>query len=301
MKNTFKTLAFLFIGALTLNSCDSVGDDQELNYGSGSYVAQFSTGQKTGYFLKDDEEVFPFNIPLELVGGNGLALNSDLVVNYVVNTTLSTAVEGVNYTFTNPGGVATVPAGNKFASIKIDVDSATLDDQNPPVLVLDIVSVTSAGNAVTVSGNKGRIKVTLQGTCTSALAGNYSVTSMVVNPDSAPYVNNNEVIDQIGVGEYNTTTVGYYKAVSDVVTSGAWNNLDGSLSDVGYDFKEVCGRVKVETQKMAHAYSNEVRQSAAQYALSTVDEATGIITVHYSIFFTNNTVERTFKSVYTPN
>jgi hypothetical protein len=301
MKNTFKTLAFLFIGALTFNSCDSVGDDEELNYGQGSYISQFSKAETTGYFLNDNNDIFPFNIPVELAGGNGLALNSDLTLIYQVNTTLSTAVEGTEFTFVNGGGSSVIPAGNKFASIKINVNSGTLDPSDPAVLVLDLISATSEGNTVVVSGNKSRISVVLQATCTSDLAGSYSVTSMVVNPDSGDYVNNNEVIDQVAVGEYNTTTVAYYKAVTDVVTSGPWTSLDASIADVGYNFKEVCGRVKVEDQKLASAYSNDIRQSAAQYASSSVNEATGVITIYYSVFFSTNTVERTFKSVYTPN
>lgn len=300
MKNTFKTLAFLFIGTLAFNSCDSVGDDEELNYGQGSYVTQFTVAEKTGFFLKDDSEVFPFDIPVELVGGNGLALNSDLNLTYEVNLDESTAIEGTHFTFDTPGNTTVVPAGNKFSAIKINVDSATLDDQNPPVLVLDLVSATSSGNSVVISGNKNRIYVTLQGTCTSDLAGNYSVVTTRISPAGGPYTRDNEVIDQISTGTYNTTTVGNYKAVTDLTLTGTWNNLDASLSDVGYDFKEVCGRVKVEQQNLAHAYSNIVTQSSAQYANSTVDEATGVITIQYSIWFTSNTVERTYQSVYTP-
>ena len=138
MKKTFKNLACLFIATLAIVSCDSVGDDNELNYGAGPYVAQFSTAAKTGFFLKDDNEVFNFDIPLELVGGNGLAVDSDLNLTFEVNTDLSTAIEGTHFTFATSATNAVIPSGNKFASIKINVDSATLDDQNPPVLVLDL-------------------------------------------------------------------------------------------------------------------------------------------------------------------
>lgn len=300
MKNTFKTLAFLFIGALTFNSCDSVGDDEELNYGQGSYVTQFSAAETTGYFLKDDSEVFPFNIPVELVGANGLGLNSDLTLTYEVNTALTTAVEGVNYTFVSPGNSSVVPAGNKFSSIKINVDSATLDETNPPVLVLDLVTANSQGNSVVISGNKNRIKVYLQGTCTSDLAGMYSVLTTRVSPAGGPYTNPTEKIDQTSPGNYDTTTVGNYKAPTDVVGGGTWNDL-AAATDAGFAFKEVCGKVKVELQRLGKVYTNDVTQSATQYANSSVDEATGVITIRYSIWFTNNTVERTFVSVYTPN
>ena len=299
MKKTFKNLACLFIATLAIVSCDSVGDDDELNYGSGPYVAQFSTAAKTGFFLKDDNEVFNFDIPLELVGGNGLAVDSDLNLTFKVNTDLSTAIEGNHFTFATSATTAVIPAGNKFSSIKINVDSATLDDQNPPVLVLDLLAASADGETVVVSGNKYRITITLQGTCTSDLAGNYSVSTTILSPAAGPFTRTDEFIDEIGVGTYNTTTVGNYKAVADLTLTGTWNNLDAS-PDVGYDFKEVCGRIRVEEQNLAHAYPNLVKQTAVQYALSTVNEATGVLTIEYSIFFTNNTVERTYRSVYTP-
>ncbi|HRN98161.1 MAG TPA: hypothetical protein PLA69_02420, partial [Flavobacterium sp.] len=68
----------------------------------------------------------------------------------------------------------------------------------------------------------------------------------------------------------------------------------------GYYLTDICGKLQVPTQNLAQAYSNEVRQNATQFANSTVNEETGQITIHYSIFFTNNTVERPFFSVYTP-
>jgi hypothetical protein len=299
MKKTFKNLACLFIATLAIVSCDSVGDDNELNYGTGPYVAQFSTAAKTGFFLKDDNEVFNFDIPLELVGGNGLAVDSDLNLTFEVNTDLSTAIEGTHFTFATSATTAVIPAGNKFASIKINVDSATLDDQNPPVLVLDLLAASADGKNVVVSGNKSRIAITLQGTCTSDLAGNYSVSTTRLSPAGGPYTRTDEFIDEIGVGTYNTTTVGNYKAVADLTLTGTWNDLPAA-ADAGYDFKDVCGRIRVEEQNLAHAYLNLIKQTAAQYALSTVNEATGVITIEYSIFFTNNTVERTYRSVYTP-
>ena len=298
MKKTFKNLACLFIATLAIVSCDSVGDDDELNYGSGPYVAQFSTAAKTGFFLKDDNEVFNFDIPLELVGGNGLAVDSDLNLTFEVNTDLSTAIEGTHFTFATSATNAVIPAGNKFASIKINVDSATLDDQNPPVLVLDLLAASADGKNVVVSGNKSRITITLQGTCTSDLAGNYSVSTTRLSPAGGPYTRTDEFIDEIGVGTYNTTTAGNFKAVADLTLTGTWNDLPAA-ADAGYDFKDVCGRIRVEEQNLGHAYLNLIKQTAAQSALSTVNEATGVITIEYSIFVTNNTVERPYRSVYT--
>ena len=41
MKKTFKNLTCLIIATFSIVSCDRVGDDNELNYGAGPYVAQF--------------------------------------------------------------------------------------------------------------------------------------------------------------------------------------------------------------------------------------------------------------------
>ena len=68
----------MFIATLAIVSCDSVGDDDELNHGSILMWLQFSTAAKQVSFLKDDNEFLTLIFLLELVGGNGLAVDSDL-------------------------------------------------------------------------------------------------------------------------------------------------------------------------------------------------------------------------------
>jgi hypothetical protein len=295
---TFKKLLLLLL-VVSVSSCD-VGNDEELNYGSGSYVAQFPFATKTGFFLKDDAVIYDYEVPVQVVGGNGLALTSDTTINYELDTAASTAVEGVNFDFVDAGGTLTIPANSTFATIKIKVYSGTLDDQNAPKAVFKLTNADAGATTVVTSGNKGSVVLTLQGTCTSDLAGNYSSSTVRVSPAGGPYNAPLDIVSELSSGTYRSSFVGnYYIPGYTAPGTGAWAALDPSGTP-GYTFKEVCGRIAMEEQNLANIYSNLIKQSAAQYAASSVNPATGVMTIEYSIFFTNNTVERTFRSVYTP-
>lgn len=310
MKNTFKKLFVFLLLAAAASSCDDIGDDKELNYGTGAYVAQFPFAEKTGFFLKDDAVIYDYNVPVQLVGGNGLALDTDVVVSfeqldYVDDPTTTgddtyvTAVEGVDFEFVNPTNTFTIPAGSTFASLPIRVLSGNLNDQAPSVLVLNLTTVDGSGTAVVASGNKGKINLILQGTCTSDLAGNYSTVTTRLST-GVVYTFATDVFDEIEAGTYNTSYVGPYYGLGQTPGTSGNTIVLGGTADAGYTFKEVCGRVKVETQNLGGVYSNEVRQTDAQYAASSVDPDTGVITIEYSVWFTGNTVERMFRSIYTP-
>lgn len=302
---TFKILS-LFLLITLASSCD-VGDDKELNFGNGAFVAQFPFAEKTGFFLKDEGATYDFSVPIELVGGNGLALAQDITITFEVDETatdaegnlINTAIEGTNYDFVGSKTLV-IPAGSTFASVPLKIYSATLDDQNPPVLLLKLTSAIAEGQTVVTSGNKGSVALTLQGQCTSDLEGGYSLVTTRTSPNGGPYTAPVDFIEELEPGTYNTTFVGQYYAAGNTVGSGAWVLLPAA-ADAGYTFIEVCGRVKVEDQNLGSVYSNEVRQTDAQYALSTVNPTTGVITINYRIGFSGNTVFRNFRSVYTPN
>lgn len=296
MKNIFKFLVVSFV-FMTMSSCD-VGDQKAPDFGAGSYVAQFPFKDKTGFFLKDAGVIYNYAIPVEIVGGNGLALSTEVNLVYEVDLINSTAIEGTHFTFVSASRNLTIPAGKKFAAVDIKVLSANLDDSNAPILRLKLKSVNSSGANIVTSGNKSNIAVVLQGFCTSNLAGNYRLVTNRLSPAGGPYLSNLEVIDEVAAGEYNTSATGNYAAASYVVAGGAWN-LIGAVADGGYTFKEVCGRIKLEPQGLCNGtYSNLVTQTAAQALLSNVNTTTGAITVEYTIAFGSG--PRTYKSVYTP-
>lgn len=298
MKNVFKKLfAVLFIASLA-TSCD-VGNDKELNFGNGSYVAQFPFATKTAFFPKDDAIVYDYTMPVEIVGGNGLALASDVTVVYELDLVNSTAVEGLNFDFVGPTTLSIV-ANSKFATIPLKIYSGTLDDQNPPVIVLKLTSVSGSDNIVT-SGNKGSVAITLQGTCTSVLAGTYSTYSTRSTPTAAgPYTVASEIITEIGDGTYVTQATGNFTVTSlGLVLGGPWNNQAVPAPTGGYIFKEVCGRIAIEEQNLFNYFTNLVQQTPAQYSASSVNTSTGVITIEYTITGLTGG-NRAYKSIYTP-
>ena len=295
---TIKNLLLLLL-VVSVSSCD-VGDDEELNYGNGSYIAQFPFATKTGFFLKDDAVIYDYEVPVQVVGGNGLALTTDTTINYELDTAASTAVLGTNFDFVDAGGVLTIPANSAFATIKLKVYSGTLDDQNPPLVVIKLTNADAGSTAIATSGNKGSVAVTLQGTCVSALSGNYSSVTTRLAPAGGPYNAPLDIVSELEPGTYRSSFVGnYFIPGYTPPGTGSWVALDPSGTP-GFTFKEVCGRVAVETQQLANIYSNQIRQGASQFSTSSVNSATGVVTINYSIFFTNNTVERTFRTVFTP-
>ena len=129
------------------------------------------------------------------------------------------------------------------------------------------------------------------------LAGTYTASTERLET-GAMYSWSNEVLDYAGVDTYNTTTVGaYYGAGGDPGTGATVAIVP---VDAGYTFSRVGNNLLVATQSLGNYYTNEVRQSPAQYAVSTINTVTGVITVEYSVFFSENTIERPFRSIYTP-
>ena len=141
-------------------------------------------------------------------------------------------------------------------------------------------------------------KTTVTVSCGSFLEGLYSNSTF--RPDNgATYTFAQDNVRKTGDGLYLTSYIGPYYCAGQ--TPGSANTIQlPAGTNAGYVFKDVCSELGLETQNLAAAFTNEVRQSAAQKALSTVDLTTGVITVHYSIFFTGNTVERPFITTLTP-
>lgn len=134
--------------------------------------------------------------------------------------------------------------------------------------------------------------------CGSFLEGSYS-NSTLRTETGAVYTFAVDEVTKVADGLYVSSYIGPYYCGGQAPGSANTIQLPAGTR-AGYTFSDVCGSIGLETQNLANAFSNEVRQSAAQKALSNVDPMTGVITVHYSIFFTSNTVERPFITTLTP-
>lgn len=310
---TFKNL-FLLLLVVSVSSCD-VGDDEELNYGNGPMVAQFPFASKTAFFLKDDAATFDYTLPIEIVGGNGIALDHDITVVFDVDTTtkfdddnnaatptvvFTNAVEGTHYDFVGSKTLV-IPAGSTFSSIPLKVYSGNLDDVNPPRVMLKLISASATGSNIVTSGNKGSVGLILQGRCTSDLAGTYNTVTTRLAPAGGPYTVASEPITVMPDGTYLTSLTGNFRLASNpLVVTGTWSSQTAPAPRSGYEFNEVCGRITLEEQNLFDYFINIVDQTPAQAALSNVSP-TGVITIYYQVggFAAPNAV-RTYRSVYTP-
>lgn len=135
--------------------------------------------------------------------------------------------------------------------------------------------------------------------CPSSLSVAYSTSTVRVDTGTVyTYaLENFTLLD--GAVNYRTDYIGnYYGTLQTAGSSG--NTIPLAAGIAGYTFSDICNNIQIQTQNLANYYSNEVRQSDAQRALSYRNTTTGVIVVHYSIMFTGNTVERQFISTYTP-
>lgn len=282
MKKIFLLLAISFASV----SC--LVDDEVENYAGSSNVIGFENESQFGSYVASGE-VVDLNVPVLLVGGGqGLPMESDVTVTYALDAS-STATEGLEFDFVNPSKTLVLEGGLTSALVPIKINTGNLETgvEGQKTIVLNLTTVS---NGAVIASNMDQIVITLNGLCYSNLAGSYNLSVTRLSPAGGPYSFPNEILDQVADGVYNTTTTGNYDLT-----------LLTSASDAGFTFTDVCGSLLMETQNLGSVYSNIVTQSPAQADASLVDEGTGVLTIEYSVWFTNNTVERTFRGVYTPN
>ena len=293
-----KAILLSTIFALSFTNCSDDNDEID-SYGPNATIVGFTTDFSSNFGTNLDESTL--TVPVDLISYSNETLpTSDVSVQWSVDAS-STAVEGVD--FDMPANTSVIiPTGSTVATIPIVVHPSGFDPFAPKVLVLNLVS---ASNAI-VGAQYNQVSITLQGVCVSELEGTYStLTTRVEN--GTTYTWTTETITKIEGSTYLTEYIGGYHGTAQ--TPGVFMttaNVTGpttvlpAVAVAGYTFSEVCGMLKLETQPLGNYYTNDVRQSEAQYAMSMVDEETGVLTIAYSIFFTENTIERPFISVYTP-
>ncbi|MFN3754597.1 hypothetical protein [Flavobacterium sp.] len=279
-----KLIVLTILSLVSLQSC--VEDDAE-NNSNGPHIVGFRNAQ--GSYIYTDNDVDPVQIaePINLLGGsNGTPSEEDIVIPFTIDPS-STAIAGTDYTVNITGNTISLPAGADFIQLPFTVNPAVLPGNVPKTIVVSLGQPLSS-NAV-IADNKRTITITIA-KCESDLAGMYSLT--VTRQDNGAVFNfPNEVITQLSLGEYVTSTTGPY---FDLTDDGAPRN--------GFIFKDVCQSIVIDEQYLGDFYTNLVEGDANAGAV-TLDPVTGevvSITMNYSIRgFSAAPNRRYFTAVYT--
>jgi len=199
---------------------------------------------------------------------------------------LATQVETVNYTFT----YAELIAGLSIGGVALPTSDATISVGS--FWTLTYLSKTSEGKEhLNVKSTK------ITAACVSDLGGTYNAVTNRLDV-ARTYTIAGEVITDLGNATYETSTTGNFKitTTTQVVGGSAWNTNPGARG--GFIFSEVCGKLLVAEQYLHDTYSYVISQTAAEAALSSVNPATGVITIYFNMNLSG--AIRTYKSVYTP-
>lgn len=271
-------LAFLAVASV---SC--VEDDAE-DFGSGPYIVGFKNTQ--GSYIYTDLDVDPVQISeaITLIGGNnGTTSPNDITIPFTIDAS-STAIAGVDYTINVPGNTVTILAGMDFVQLPITVNPAALPGNTPRTIVINLGTPNS--NTV-VSDAKSSITITIA-KCASDLEGLYSLQVTRLD-NNAVYNFPNEMITELSLGLYETSTTGPY---DDLTLDGAPRN--------GFIFKDVCQSIQIDEQNLGDFYSNLVFGNPGETNEVTLNPVTGnviSITMNYTITF--GAGPRRFTAVYT--
>ncbi len=277
----FKIIALMLLSVVALLSC--VKDDAE-DFGSGPYVIGFKNLQ--GSYIYTDNDVNPVQIsePINLIGGsNGTTALENIVIPFTVDPS-STAIAGTDYTINVTGTTVTIPAGTDFVQIPITVNPVVLPGNTPKTIIINLGQPNA--NSV-VSEAKKTITITIA-KCESDISGVYAL-SVTRLDNGVVYSFPNEVITELSLGVYETSTSGPY---DDLTLDGAPRN--------GFIFKDVCQSVVIDEQNLGDFYSNLLFGNPTETNEIVLHPITGIvttITMNYTITFAAG--NRKFKAVYT--
>lgn len=288
-----KKLLLLPLMLLSLVSCN---DDEPQAFGPNQTIVGFSKTKDEKTFLTD-QATGVVQYPINLIGFADETLPGDVIVNWSVNTDLSTATEGVEFEV-NGSQTVTIPAGSTGSFLNFDVYPMTMNPTDPKIVVIDLTTVPS-NNAI-IGEQYKRVFIKLQGICNSQLQGNYLNSTFRLS-NGATYVFTDEVWtkDDGTDATYTANHVGQYYGSTQAPGSAGTAALAPPVAL--FHFTNICDKISVtQPQNLADAYTNIVTQSPAQYDASTIDPDTGVVTIQYSIWFTNNTIERKFIGTYTP-
>ncbi len=281
MKN-FKIYFLLIATAFGFNSC--LVDDDVTTVSQGDYVVGFNSLQPSYIYTDEDTETVQENEYINLIGGsNGTVSEEPITINFEIDPS-STAVPGTHYAITGSGNSITINPGENFVAFPFTVNPQNLPDNQPLTIV---VNITQVANGV-ASASRQSTTITIA-KCASNLAGTYSLVVTRLD-NNVVYNFPNEIITELSIGSYVTSTTGPY---NDLTDDGAPRN--------GFLFNDVCQEIVIAEQNLGDYFSNMVygNTTDGSHGFVTLDESGEVesITMYYIITF--DAGNRQFKAVYT--
>lgn len=276
MKKIIVLLALAVVGI----SCSDDSNLPDGSFGDTPRVVGFlKTTQNVPFF--EDEGVVLKEFPFDVLGtGDGAPYNEDVTLTYAVNPS-STAVAGLEYDWVNTSSTVTIPVGQSFGLLPLNINTGSFNATAKTSLVLDITAVDKEG--FVISNQNKQVTINFIG-CLSTLDGLYTV--VVTRGDGATVTRPNETVSYQGVNYFRTTTSGTFTVAQ----------LAPPAPYAGFYFTDICGDISVESQNLGGAYSNLLR------GLSTTGEDGEVLNanqfkVTYEITFAAG--NQTYTGVYT--
>jgi hypothetical protein len=282
-----KTLKYILIIILSLGAFNSCLVDDTTNYeanGEGPNLAGF-TDPRTAFGMTADGNEYEFTVKMRIVGPTSMDLTNDITVTVAADAS-STAIEGTHFRLDQPT-IVLKKSDNYLGWMPVTVLTEGIVAPLPESPILNLKVVSATGDPKVLNNGKN-LEITLNYGCFSDLAGEYDVHQVITRAVSGAVTEYDwtETISQTGVGEYRTQIVAY---------DGYVNPAPAGGTD-GFTFLDVCNVITVPEQNLVDYYSNLVYGNEP----GSVDPATGVITISYTVTTTAAAGNRVCVSTYTP-
>jgi hypothetical protein len=239
MKKNIKYLALLILPILFV-SC-LVDDEFDNANAETTRIVGFAESTVTESYFEDLGAVTSEYAVVIIGGEDGLDNESGITVSYTVNTELSTAVEGLEFDFSDNSGSLTIPAGQSNVLFPLTVNTGSLNPEIPTNLILDLTSVTT--NNGVVSQLNDRLEIIFVGCNSTIDVVEYEV--LTTRDDGATEDHGTMTIVKTETNKFITTGFGLWE--------------DGTIADAHIsEIEDLCGNITVPLQGLFNTYSNEV-------------------------------------------